>query len=436
MFAGSFDAGAVADICEISRADAIDLVEALYARSLVASADEVAQRFRLLESLKAYAEDRLVDAGEADAVRDGHAEHFARRSATANPTDAQNIDRNLRLLPDLANLLQAADLLESQHRWDELADLLWGLGFVSTDHADSMLGRIHRCERRVSLQDRLDRLAQAELFCTMTLADWNAYGAVCAKLRRSPNESTAAYGYLYLALVTGRHAPDDARSLIDRFVDLASGATDVDVAGEAALWRAMVAAMDGDLEAARPLAAIAADSSIGQTAFGLIGAVITGIASWAKSEPTELTAIVDRIESVFGSSELADRLYANPLRFSRALALTSDDLEAARVAVRQFSVDAASGRNAQVAGDAVALLAELARCEGDIERARELIMDTGPGRTPASVGAIRHIATILGVDGELHASFCSNMSDPDWMIDRPKRTLARELERRGWAETT
>lgn len=436
VFSGSFDIEAVADVCEISRSDAIDLIEVLFARSLVAQAAEAPHRFRLLETLKAYAEDRLFDAGEADAVRNRHAAHFTRRSSTTDPPEAQDIGRQVQLLPDMANLLQTADLLETQGRWDELVDHISGITSVSSEFVASMLTRIRRCEAHVSGQDQLDQLARAELYCAMVLADWGAYMAICAKLRASPDRSTSAFGYLYLALVSGRHSPADACALIDRFVEQASDSSDVDVVAEANVWRAMVAAMDGDLQTAQRLARGVVGSDIRHTTFGLVAQAIVGVARWAEGDAAGSKSVVNQIENDIGSPDNLDPQTANTLRFSHALpALASDDLDSARAAVKVVAVDAASGRHALVEGDAVALLAELARLEGDTELARELIMHTGTGRSPASIAVTRHIATTLGVDDELHAMYCSNMMNAEWALDRPKRTLDRELQRRGWAET-
>src|SRR4029077_3942227 len=66
VFVDGFDLDAVAALTRSDRASAMAAVEALVAKSLVVRADggDVA-RFTLLETVKAYAEDRLVDAGEA-----------------------------------------------------------------------------------------------------------------------------------------------------------------------------------------------------------------------------------------------------------------------------------------------------------------------------------------------------------------------------------
>jgi predicted ATPase len=113
VFAGSFDIDAVASVCDLPVQDATDVVESLFARSLVAPSPEASHRFRLLETLKAYAEGRLAETDETDAVRERHCAHFRRRSRADTLMEAWRLDRCIQLLPDLANLVSCADWLEA-----------------------------------------------------------------------------------------------------------------------------------------------------------------------------------------------------------------------------------------------------------------------------------------------------------------------------------
>jgi predicted ATPase len=77
---GVFAAGvAVVDVEAVcGGADALDLLDALVDRSLV-TAREVAgtTRYGMLETLRAYARERLAERGELDPLRDRHADHYA-----------------------------------------------------------------------------------------------------------------------------------------------------------------------------------------------------------------------------------------------------------------------------------------------------------------------------------------------------------------------
>jgi len=435
VFAGSFDIEAVASVCELTVQDATDVVEALHARSLLSRSSGAGDRFHLLETLKAYAEDRLLDAGESDHVRERHSACFTERCRVDTMVDAWRLERCIRLLPDHAELVQSADWLESNRRWDDLAEHLIGAAFVNGDDAASMIARSARCRSHLARQDLVDALLQAEVFCTMALADWNAYVAAAGALRRSPDRSTAAYGYLFLALVTARHAPNDAESLIDRFVELAGDDASGDVRDHAALWRAMVVAMSGDLDAAATLAMSVRDRPVGQSSLALNARMIVGVAAWTRGTPGELAEVAREIEALHRPTGRMDPYFEYVVGFARALSTISpDDLDSARAEVRRAALDAASGRVALVDGDALGLLAELARVEGETDVARDVIMHTGPGRSPATVAALRSIAASLGVEDELEAAYRDNLLDRDWMIDRPRAALRRELDRRGWSE--
>ena len=115
VFSGPFTVGAaeavVAAFGDVDRYDVLDLVDHLADKSLVAfdGVDPAGEsRYRLLETIRYYALDRLDDAGELVAARDAHAEYWAGWAQTRNvhfdcsPTILDAIP------PDLANLTAAA----------------------------------------------------------------------------------------------------------------------------------------------------------------------------------------------------------------------------------------------------------------------------------------------------------------------------------------
>ena len=63
----------IARVCDTDEYDALDVLDRLIARSMVVATDTpLGTRYRQLETLRQYAEDRLVEAGEIDRVRDRH----------------------------------------------------------------------------------------------------------------------------------------------------------------------------------------------------------------------------------------------------------------------------------------------------------------------------------------------------------------------------
>ncbi len=80
VFAGSFDLAAAEAVCagdDVDTHDIVDLLGDLVDKSMViASRTERGTRYRLLETLRQYGEERLDDRGETAGVRDAHLHHF------------------------------------------------------------------------------------------------------------------------------------------------------------------------------------------------------------------------------------------------------------------------------------------------------------------------------------------------------------------------
>ena len=83
VFAGGFTleaASAVASDETIDEFAVIDLLSQLVARSLViADTNDAGARYRLLETTRAYALEKLAEAEEIDAIKRRHAQHFRER---------------------------------------------------------------------------------------------------------------------------------------------------------------------------------------------------------------------------------------------------------------------------------------------------------------------------------------------------------------------
>jgi predicted ATPase/class 3 adenylate cyclase/tetratricopeptide (TPR) repeat protein len=88
VFAGGFDLAAAEAVCTgdpVAEVDVLDLLDSLVDKSLVLAAHGASSRFRLLEPIRQYGEERLAGAGESDAVRQAHARHYAAFVAEAAP---------------------------------------------------------------------------------------------------------------------------------------------------------------------------------------------------------------------------------------------------------------------------------------------------------------------------------------------------------------
>jgi predicted ATPase/class 3 adenylate cyclase len=87
VFSGGCTLEAIEEVCSgdpVERDAVMDLVAGLVARSLVVAEDgDIGTRYRLLETIRQYGEERLADHGETDALQGRHAAYYAQFSARA-----------------------------------------------------------------------------------------------------------------------------------------------------------------------------------------------------------------------------------------------------------------------------------------------------------------------------------------------------------------
>jgi len=78
VFSGGATPGAAEQVCGAAGdpADLLDLIASLVDKSLVTATGEAEVRYRLLETVRAYAAERLAEAGEEEQVRAAHARYF------------------------------------------------------------------------------------------------------------------------------------------------------------------------------------------------------------------------------------------------------------------------------------------------------------------------------------------------------------------------
>ncbi len=143
VFAGEFDLDAVATVASLDALEALDLVEQLVNKSMV-EADPARDRYRLLETLRQYAWERLVSGGRLGEVRAAHASSFAAlaaRQARRMGEGGQHLDALDRLDADYDNLRAALAWLIEQRRADAAARMVRRLsGLFQIRHPGEGLG--------------------------------------------------------------------------------------------------------------------------------------------------------------------------------------------------------------------------------------------------------------------------------------------------------
>ena len=144
VFAGGWTLEAASAVLGMDEFDAIETLERLADKSLVvvdhAAGDEA--RYRMLETVREYAQERLDAAGEADEARAGHVRHFVGLAERCAPHSYGQPGDNAQLDGELGNLLAAHDACNG------VADgASWGLRlaaalrFFFNDRAHLRLGR-------------------------------------------------------------------------------------------------------------------------------------------------------------------------------------------------------------------------------------------------------------------------------------------------------
>ncbi|WP_207124350.1 ATP-binding protein, partial [Actinocatenispora comari] len=173
----------------------LDALTGLVDQSLVDAGDD--NRYRMLETLRAYGADRLADAGETDSTRAAHLRHYLHLAETQEPIlrTAGQDTALARLSADYDNLLAALRYaIDSRHVDSALrlgAALVWY--WFLFGHADDAM-RWLREVNRIAPAEPPDGLAAAYAIC----------------LGGANLELIAEHG----------HRPDRLRTVIDRFEQL------------------------------------------------------------------------------------------------------------------------------------------------------------------------------------------------------------------------
>ena len=164
VFAGSFDAAAVAAICVPDTVDELEVLRSLVDKSLViAERHPDGTRYRLLETIRWFADARLREAGKAAEGRDRHLAHYVE---VAERLD--DLYRGARQVTASRYFDQEWDNLRAAHEWAvETSDLTMAERVVSACRLDAIM-RLHYehrewVERTIALETD-DRHPQSATF--------------------------------------------------------------------------------------------------------------------------------------------------------------------------------------------------------------------------------------------------------------------------------
>ena len=88
VFSGGASLDAAEQVCggnPVERGEVLELLTALTEKSLLLTEGDSAPRYRMLDTIKEYARDRLAEAGESDLARHAHLAYFTGLAETADP---------------------------------------------------------------------------------------------------------------------------------------------------------------------------------------------------------------------------------------------------------------------------------------------------------------------------------------------------------------
>jgi predicted ATPase/class 3 adenylate cyclase len=164
VFTARFDLAAAAAVWGGDEYDAIDLVGSLVSKSLLtAEVVGTTTRYRLLETVRAFARERAAELGETEALARAHAEHHLRQALAQPPVPGDHHPWTYVLGGDRAthfqdpNRPQAVRWLVANDRLVDAARFAARLLLVSWYSPDAVEGILRRAEVADMLDDRDER---------------------------------------------------------------------------------------------------------------------------------------------------------------------------------------------------------------------------------------------------------------------------------------
>ncbi len=280
VFHGTFSLEAVEGVCALrdpqgvpsvskdaesgaGSASELDTITALLDKSLLfCDAGDDGIRYRLLQTVREYAAERLQDAGETDAIRERHARFFLALAERAAPSImfAGDADWLARLDDEWANLREAHDWCEQQSSRLEMAlRMAVALHWYWYARGRFNEGRL-RLGIALTFAEHVSPLLRGRALTALgRLAGWQGdFASVQAPaseavtlLRPLGDRDALAYALLGTAVAAslqGRFG--DARRILDEAADTQSDESDA-LGASIEYWKGLVAQWDGDATAAR-----------------------------------------------------------------------------------------------------------------------------------------------------------------------------------------
>ena len=268
VFFGGFDLDAAQSVCgdsDIERYQVLDQLTLLVDKSLVVASENSASsgrtRYRLLETVRQYAQEKLGESGEADAVRSRHRDHYtsiaALLEAPARPDYQQRLDEAELEMDNLRSALgwnlenratqRALTLASSlQPVWLTRGRILEGRAWFHTILDDDD-------EKTEVSPAALARALADEAVLNMFVGDSIARARHAVEIARELDDAALlARALTACGYIAGTHYdPDAARAYYAEALDLARVLDDRGILSRILAWQSSTAISVGDPTTAR-----------------------------------------------------------------------------------------------------------------------------------------------------------------------------------------
>ncbi|MDT5411208.1 MAG: hypothetical protein QOG14_3428 [Mycobacterium sp.] len=417
VFLGGFGLDAAQEVAaggDVQRYQVLDLLTLLVDKSMVVAEDSLGRtRYRLLETVRQYAAEKLGESGEADAVRVRHRDHYTAMAAQLDAPPDDSYERRITRADNEIDNLRAAFTWSRENSDIELATQLasslqplWVARGIREGLAwfDAVLSAELTQHGGVAPAVRARALAdKATLDAMMRQSTMDQAEQALAIARELDDPALLARALTACGSISA-HTPEIARPYFAEAIPLARARGDRGMLSQILFWQAYAAATAGDPIEARAAAEEGRDlaDAIGDRIDSRQCRVWLG---WAQLMHGDLAGAVAQFGDVLTEATAANDVMAVVLGLmGRGYALAyQGDTSAARAAA-----DAAVAAAAELGG-----IAELAACAtlgiaaiaaGDVLAARDA--SQAIAQLPGAQGAINveRVAQAALAGGDLIAA--------------------------------
>jgi len=415
VFVGSFDLPAAVAVSGFDDYDAIDLLDSLVAKSLLAvdeAPDNPTTRYRLLETIRIYAGDLLARSEDVLAAREAHLRWFRSVATTHRFLDAADLVRAGELRADWPNIASAlewalvrGDDVETGETGHEVAaHIAFGCQGLWEAQVPAVEGRrwVEQIANGLPPGECRDWMHYVRAVLCMQLDDFPVVHRQLEELlaaeATTPEVLAQATGLM--AFLCCRQYPDRTRELVEAADRVADDGGLGDEYRTPGIWaRGCLALYENRVHESLP------DFGLAHRLLEVEGhytnhVVMTGLALASShvlaGEPGRALDLIDSRDwslSVWDSSPIV-----------RAIALIDLDrpTDAADLVVG-FGYAALRGRLSRMANDALVGFAALAIARGEQDHAWELLQQAASPKTPFTIGLAEGLADRVGRGDELRS---------------------------------